>query len=281
MRRHHFLIIGRIGYQPPPLAVVVEVADGIAQRAAAADRASELDGQAAQHRFRFQVAARAPDLVLQHLAHREMLHQRDDVGEAFVQRQHVGIRGRVEAAVHAVQNGVRGFVRHDVVRQAGVDCGARHVIARIAGRRLEVSEQQRDLLRAVVGIRLPQRVRIDLQALAVAAVVGLVLRIVFGPPQHGPAERALENGNRGHRDCVNRLLMKRRIAFGGRTAVLAQQPRIVQIDRLVFDAGGVLVDHLQVLAVRSLLQIVFPFHVQDHFVDGRGIQLVEKLGSTP
>ena len=207
--------------------------------------------------------------------------QRHDVGKALVQRQHVGIRSRVEPAVHAVQNGVRGFVRHDVVRQAGVDRGAGNVIAGIVGGSFEISEQQRDLLRAVKGIRLPQGVRVDLQALAVAAVVERILRIVFGAPQHGPAERALEERDGGHRDRVDRLLMKRRIAFGGRAAVLAQQPRIVQVHRIVLDAGGVLVDHLHILALRSGLQVLLPSHVQHHFVDGRGVEAVEKLGSTP
>ena len=63
-----------------------------------------------------------------------MLHQGDDVGERFVQREHVGVGRLVEAAVHAVEDGVRRLVGDDVVRQARVDAAAGHVIAGI-GRR--------------------------------------------------------------------------------------------------------------------------------------------------
>ena len=95
--------IGLVAYPDP----VLEPADGVAQRAAAAHRLSELDGQHAQHRFGLDVAAGPGDLVLQHLPDGEVLHQRHDVGERLVKRQHVGIGRLVEAAMHAVEDGVR------------------------------------------------------------------------------------------------------------------------------------------------------------------------------
>ena len=76
---------GGIGRIAPPDAVLVETADGAAQRAAPADRLAELDRQAAQHRLGLEVAARARDLAAEHLRNREVLHQRDDVGERLVE----------------------------------------------------------------------------------------------------------------------------------------------------------------------------------------------------
>jgi hypothetical protein len=76
-----------------------------------------------------------------------VLHHRNDVGKGLVEGPHVGI-GRVEeAAMHPVDQRVRGLVRDDVVRQAGEDHPAGHVIGEIALGGLEVAEQQRDFRR--------------------------------------------------------------------------------------------------------------------------------------
>ena len=53
--------------------------------------------------------------MAEHLRDGEVLHQRDDVGEALVQREHVGVGRLVEAPVHAVEDGVRRLVGDDVV----------------------------------------------------------------------------------------------------------------------------------------------------------------------
>ena len=76
-------------------------------------------------------------------------------------REHVRVGRLVEAAMHAVQNGVRGLMRDDVVRQTGIDAAAGHVVARVVGRHLEVAEQQSHILRAVEGVGLPQCMRVD------------------------------------------------------------------------------------------------------------------------
>ena len=92
-----------------------------------------------------------------------MLEQRDDVGEGLVEGEHVGVARLDEAPVHAVEQRVRRLVRDDVVREAGEDeCRRAGCCAGSAGAR-EVAEQQRLLLRAVVGVGLAQGVRVDAQ----------------------------------------------------------------------------------------------------------------------
>jgi len=82
-------------------------------------------------------------------------------------------RGNRMTPSHAVQNGVSRFMRHNVVGQARIHRRRRHVIARILGVRLKVSEQQSDFLRAVECVRLPQSMRIDFEPLAVAVGIRL------------------------------------------------------------------------------------------------------------
>ena len=54
-----------------------------------------------------------------------MLEQRDDVGEAFMEGEHIGI-GRLDvAAMQAVEQRVRRLMRDDIVRQRGEDQRAR------------------------------------------------------------------------------------------------------------------------------------------------------------
>ncbi len=63
---------------------------GVAQRAVAAGGMAELHGQLAQKALPPEIAARARDLCLERLGQGEMLQQRDDVGEAFVEGKDVG-----------------------------------------------------------------------------------------------------------------------------------------------------------------------------------------------
>ena len=69
--------------------------------------------------------------------------------------------------MHAVEQRVRGFVRDDVVRQAGEDHAAGHVIGGVIRFGLEVAEEQPDFDRRVIRVLLAQRMRIDPQALHV------------------------------------------------------------------------------------------------------------------
>ena len=153
---------GRIGLDRLPLALRVLLTEIVAQRVAAAGRARELLRELAQHAFAREVAAGARDLVAQHARIGEVLEQRDDVGERLVEGEHILIHRLVEARVHAVEQRVRGLVRDDVVRQAS-EYGRAGRVPAVFRRGLEIAEQQRLLLRAVIGVLLAQRVRIDAQ----------------------------------------------------------------------------------------------------------------------
>ncbi len=88
-----------------------------------------------------------------------MLHQRHNISERFVERQHVDIGRLVETAMHAVENRMGRFMRHDVMRQARVNHATGDMVARVARGCLEVTEQQRNFLRTVKSVRLPQSMR--------------------------------------------------------------------------------------------------------------------------
>ena len=73
-----------------------------------------------------------------------MLHQRHDVGEGFMEGEDVGIRRLEEVTMHAVEQRVGGFVGDDVVRQAGEDHAAGHVLG---GSRVRRGESSRTAIR--------------------------------------------------------------------------------------------------------------------------------------
>ena len=60
-----------------------------------------------------------------------MLKERDDIGEGLVKSQHIRVAGLFEAAVQAIEQGMRCFMRNDIVREAGEDRAAGQVVARI------------------------------------------------------------------------------------------------------------------------------------------------------
>ena len=94
------------------------LANGVAQRAAQSRGAAELTGKLSQQVLLVsEIAARAGDLVPQDLREREVLQQRDDVGEGFVKGPDVGIGGLEKVPVHAVEQRMRRLVRDDVVRR--------------------------------------------------------------------------------------------------------------------------------------------------------------------
>src|SRR6185369_14075531 len=170
----YFLVIRRVGFQRNPFARLVEASDRVTQRATLPGRASELQRQTAENRLRPQVTAGATDLSLEDLGYREVLHQRDDVSERFMQREHVIVRGLVEATMHAVADRVRRFMGHDVVREASVDFAAGHMIAGISRRSHEIPKQQTYKQRDVISVRLAKRVRRDRQLTHKLAVVKFV-----------------------------------------------------------------------------------------------------------
>jgi hypothetical protein len=191
-----------------------------------------------------------------------VLEEGDDVGERFVEGEHIRVARFGEIGVQPVQERVRGLVRDDVVREAGKDQAARQVRPGVLGDRWKIAEEQGLLLGAVVGVGLPQCVRVDAK-LAHELVYDTHAWLVGSRrPQRAPAQRPLEvlDGRHGHR--VNHLLVKLRRALRQWQSVLCQHERRVEVHRLVEAvAGRVVVDDLEVLALRSRFKL-FPRHAQ-------------------
>ena len=84
-------------------------------------------------------------------------------------------------------------------------------------------------------------------------------------------EGPLEVADRGHRHRVDHLLVELRVALGRREAVLGQEERVVQVDRLVeLLARRVVVDDLEVFADGTGLQRLPVDSVDDRIDVGRG-----------
>src|SRR4029079_2645600 len=153
--------------------------------------------------------------------------QRDYVCKSFVKRQHIRIAWFIETTMHTVKNRMCGFVRNDVVREAGVNSAAGHVISGIVGRRLEVAKVQPNGFGRVEGICLLKSVRLDRQLADKLAIVEWFVSNHLRAPKHRPAQSALKMFDSLHCHCVNHLLMKCGITFRWRTSILREQLRIV------------------------------------------------------
>ena len=151
----------RLARFPRPVSLVPP-AQGVAQRRAAAGGPAELLRELREQALAVQVAARPADLALQHRRVGEVLEERHDVGERLMECVDVRVGRLVEARVDAVEQRVRHLVRDDVVRQAREDERPRGVVG-VLRRDREIAEQQRLLLRAVVGVAVAERVRVDAQ----------------------------------------------------------------------------------------------------------------------
>ena len=79
-----------------------------------------------------------------------MLEQGNDVGECFVEGQHVEVGGFHQPTGHAVQEGVRGFMGDHIVRQTGEDDPAGLEAGGVEGTRGKIAEQQGFFQRIVV-----------------------------------------------------------------------------------------------------------------------------------
>ena len=260
--------------------LALPVADGVAQGAAHAGGMTKLSGQLAQQRLvAEEVSLGGCDLVAQDLGKGEVLQQRHDVGEAFMEGEHIGIGGIDELAMHAVEQGVRGLVGDDVLRKAGEDHAARQLFAGVVVVGVEVAEQQRDFLGRVVGIGLAQGVRIDAQLRDVHRIVfRVLLRVADRPPQGLASERVLEVVDGEPRDGIDHLLMELRRAFAGGQSVLRQQLGIVEVHRFVETAAaGIDVDDVEVLAARPGLQAL-PGDLDRDFADGRSLVVGSQAG---
>jgi hypothetical protein len=104
MRLHHGLIFGWVGL----------FADGTSQSSSQTGRHAELMSKAGEEIRRSQVAL-VGDLMFESLGKIEMLKERNDVCESFVERKHVRITWNSETSMHSIENRVRGLVSNDVM----------------------------------------------------------------------------------------------------------------------------------------------------------------------
>ena len=182
--------------------------------------------------------------------------------------------------MHAVKQRMRHLMGDDVMREAGKDQRPRRVMAVLPLNR-EVSKQHGLPLRAVIGVAVTQRVWIDPEpphkGLAVTARCRVVLPL--RRPERHAAERALEMADRRHRHRIHHLLVELRIGLRRRQPVLRQQLGVIKIDRGIDRiAGGVDVDHLDILADRPGLELLLPGNPDGHFGDADHIMLPGEAG---
>src|ERR1700687_6234130 len=103
-------------------------------------------------------------------------------------------RGWIAVALsQAVQQGMRGFMRHYVMREAREN--------RVSIRAREIAEEQRPVAFGIEGIRLGKRMWRDFQLMAVKA------------PAHSTSQREFKARQRAHHDRINVLRMELRIGY--------------------------------------------------------------------
>ena len=178
----------------------------------------------------------APDELVHDLWQREHRQQRDDVRESLVKRGLVGRGGRHEAAAQSVDEGVRGLVNDDVVRQAHED--------RLAGISV-VTEYQRLGFARVKRVHLLEGVRDDLQLVSAKR------------PGDPPAERVLKMRQGTHHQRVDVAGMKRGISEDLRAVTRSCQLTLGNLSRFVHRAcRRVVVDDLHAMARRSTDEVL-------------------------
>ena len=127
------IVVGLLRQAPNPFPVAraavlrrFDLADIIAQGAITAGCLAKLDRELSEQVLLLEITARGRDLVAQRLGKREVLKQRDDIGERLVEGKDIRIGRFAESAVDAVQQGVRGLVGDDIVRNRREDDAAFH-----------------------------------------------------------------------------------------------------------------------------------------------------------
>jgi hypothetical protein len=178
--------------------------------------------------------------VHDHLGLREDRQEGDDVSESLVKCRLVGGRGIHVPRAQRVDQRVRRFVHDDVVREAGVDGGARR-----AG---EVAEHESLVLGRV-------------ERVGVVHPVGGHLELVRAErPADAPSQRELEARQRAHHECVRVLRMEAVVLDDGGVAA---PPRLgfllVASGELVLPvevpSAGIVVHQLQPVAHRPHPQV--------------------------
>ena len=78
---------------------------------------TELPGDFGEHRALCDHTARLPQGLLHHPGIGEVKEQRDEIGKALVEGQHVDIRRLVEVGTQPIEEGMGRLVGDDIVRQ--------------------------------------------------------------------------------------------------------------------------------------------------------------------
>ena len=193
-----------IGAARLPDAVLVSLAQGVADAVGAADRLTELGGDGPERTRLMEVAAHLRDLRAQHVARPEMLKHRDEIGEGLVERHHVGIGAGVERDVHTHQQGVG-----DSCAMTSCDSAVNTIVPkrrRLVG--LEVAEAQSDL-GIEIGVLTLHVVRADLQRPPVTGPSSAA-RAGARRPVHRPPSARSKFRDRPHADRVDHLLAEGR-----------------------------------------------------------------------
>ena len=179
-----------------------------------------------------------------------MLQQRDDVGKALVEGQHIGVGRLQEHRPQPVDDGVRHLVGDNVVRQAGEHRLPWQIGPDILGLGAEVTEQDRIQPRLVEGVRAVEGMRKQAQAL----IAGPALAAARAQAQPAP-QRAVKVLQRAHGHGIDHLLVETRIGLGRIEPALQQDCRVVEVHRGVEAARvPVVVDDFQPRPHRAGLQ---------------------------
>ncbi len=138
----------------PLVCDFVLAAKVLAKRGSVAGGLSELGREYPKFALVVKFSASLCELGQQNLMVREVLQEGHDVGERLVEGEDVGIAGIYEIPVHAVEQGVRGFMGDNVVGEACEHNAAGNVAIAVAAFGGEVAEEEGFFVRMVVSVGL-------------------------------------------------------------------------------------------------------------------------------
>ena len=185
---------------------------------------AELPCHIAEQRSARDRTSRIADCLLDHLGVGEVQEQRHQIGQRFVKRRHVHVRGVQERRSQPVEERVRDLVGDDVVAERGADQAVAHdETGRIAGR-VEVAERDVTGVAVVTGVAPaePERPEDEPQRAVLAR-------------GHGPADvasqRAPESRVGQRADRIDHLQVEPAVRRRRRQSFGNQQVRVVEIQR--------------------------------------------------
>src|SRR6185437_12647466 len=132
---------------------------------------------------------------------------------------------------------MRRFVGDDVMTETGEDYGVGHLYGDLRRLRRKISEEQCLLLRAVIGVRIPEGMWIDTKTPDEVIMGDALSLLLIYPdmrrPHDGSAKRHFEIFDRRHRHRIHHLLMELRITLAGRRFILSKDIGVVEIYRCI------------------------------------------------